>query len=265
MGRPMGPPVNQAPTRHVGVAGLSVAGVRLEYGRTVALAGVDLSVPQGVMAAIVGPNGAGKSSLLKAVLGLEPATGEVSVLGLTGQAAREQIAYVPQRTTVDWDFPASVLDVVLMGLYRELRWWRRIGRPERDRAMRALEEVGMDGLARAAVTRLSGGQQQRVFLARALVQDAAVYLLDEPLTGVDAPSEAALMATLQRLAASGRTVIAVHHDLGTLAAYFGWLALLDRRIVAAGPLEATLTQENLSLTYGRPLAPVAYAGAPAHA
>jgi manganese/zinc/iron transport system ATP- binding protein len=249
----------------IAVPALELSDVSVTYGQTVAIANVHLSVPQGALAAIVGPNGAGKSSLIRAVLGLTTAAGDVKVLGQQGAAGRQLVAYVPQRTSVDWDFPADVLDVVLMGLYRELRWWRRIGRDERDRAMRALAEVGMADLARRQVAQLSGGQQQRVFLARALVQDADVYLLDEPLTGVDAPSEAALMASLRNLVAGGRTVIAVHHDLSTLQAYFDWLALLDRKVVAAGPLAECLTVENLRSTYGKQLLAVPGVWAAAYA
>ncbi len=238
---------------HAAVPALELSGVSVSYGQTHAITDVDLSIPQGTLAAIVGPNGAGKSSLMKAVLGLTSATGDVKVLGKRAAAGRHLVAYVPQRRSVDWDFPATVLDVVLMGLYRELRWWRRIGRGERDRAMQALAEVGMADLARRQITKLSGGQQQRVFLARALVQDADLYLLDEPLAGVDAPSEAALMATLRNLVASGRTVVAVHHDLSTLQAHFDWLAFIHRKVIAAGPLTECLTLENLRSTYGTQL------------
>ncbi|MFA5551683.1 MAG: metal ABC transporter ATP-binding protein [Trueperaceae bacterium] len=223
----------------------------VRYGKVSAVEHVSLEVPVGVMGAIVGPNGAGKSTLLKLLLGLQDDyEGEVYLLGEDVARSRHRVAYVPQRSTVDWDFPADVLDVVLMGLYRELGPLRRVGRVEKARARAALAEVGMADFERRQIGQLSGGQQQRVFLARALVQQAELYLLDEPFAGVDAASELALVRVLKRLNAEGVTVLAVHHDLNTLEKYFDWLALLNVRLMAQGPLAATLTPEALQAAYG---------------
>jgi manganese/zinc/iron transport system ATP- binding protein len=212
---------------------------------------VDLVVPQGVLMAIVGPNGAGKTTLIKAVLGLvKAAAGQVLVYGEQYAEQRRLVAYVPQRGSVDWDFPTSVLDVVMMGRYGALGWIRRAGRRERDQAMAALDKVGMADLAQRQISQLSGGQQQRVFLARALVQEARVYLMDEPFQGVDAKTERAIITVLQELRAQGNTVVAVHHALQTVAEYFDWVAILNVRRIAAGPVDEVFTEENLRTAYG---------------
>jgi manganese/zinc/iron transport system ATP- binding protein len=212
---------------------------------------VDLAVPSGVLMAIVGPNGAGKSTLIKAVLGLlKPAAGEVLIHGRPYAEQRQLVAYVPQRGSVDWDFPTSVLDVVQMGRYGSLGWFRRAGRRERELALAALEQVDMAELADRQISQLSGGQQQRVFLARALVQDARVYLMDEPFQGVDAKTERAIVTVLQALRADGRTVVAVHHALQTVPEYFDWVLLLNVRRIAAGPVADVFNDENLRITYG---------------
>jgi manganese/zinc/iron transport system ATP- binding protein len=212
---------------------------------------VDLVVPEGVLMAIVGPNGAGKTTLIKSILGLVPtAAGRIEVLGASLAARRRDVAYVPQRGSVDWDFPTSVLDVVLMGTYGRLGWIRRPGAEERARASEALEQVGMADFADRQIAQLSGGQQQRVFLARALVQDARVYLMDEPFQGVDATTEKAIVALLQRLREDGKTVLVVHHDLQTVPEYFDWVLLLNVRRIAAGPVAEVFTDANLRLAYG---------------
>ena len=212
---------------------------------------VDLEVPPAVLMAVVGPNGAGKTTLIRAVLGLvRPAAGRALVLGKPYAEQRRRVAYVPQRGSVDWDFPTDVLDVVLMGTYGRLGWVRRPGRAERRDALAALEQVGMDGLAHRQISRLSGGQQQRVFLARALVQDADVYFMDEPFQGVDATTERAIVELLRTLRARGRTIVAVHHDLQTVPEYFDQVTLLNVRRIASGPVEEAFTEENLRLTYG---------------
>ena len=212
---------------------------------------IDLTVPAGVLMAIVGPNGAGKTTLIKAVLGLlKPAAGQILVHGQPYDRQHRLIAYVPQRGSVDWDFPTSVLDVVQMGRYGELGWLRRVGRRERDLSMSALEKVGMADLAHRQISQLSGGQQQRVFLARALVQDARVYLMDEPFQGVDAKTERAIVTVLQSLREAGDTVVVVHHALQTVPEYFDWVTLLNVRKIAAGPVADVFTEENLRLTYG---------------
>ena len=240
---------------------LSVAGLTVAYGEKPAVFSVDMTVAQGTMTAIVGPNGAGKSTLLKAVLGLvKPLSGEVRLFGLALSRARDRIAYVPQRASVDWDFPARVIDVVLMGLHRELGLLRRV-RPEHlDRAHSCLARVGMQDFATRQIGQLSGGQQQRVFLARALVQQADLYLLDEPFAGVDAATEKAIIAVLKELQAEGRTIVAVHHDLSTVRAYFDHLFLINTRAIAAGPVADVFTSENLQRAYGGRLGEAQLAG-----
>jgi manganese/zinc/iron transport system ATP- binding protein len=212
---------------------------------------IDLTVPAGVLMAIVGPNGAGKTTLIKAMLGLlKPAAGQVLIHGRPYDEQRRLIAYVPQRGSVDWDFPTSVLDVVQMGRYGALGWLRRVGRRERDLAMAALEKVGMEDFAHRQISQLSGGQQQRVFLARALVQDARAQLMDEPFQGVDAKTERAIVTVLQALREAGDTVVVVHHALQTVPEYFDWVMLLNVRKIAAGPVDDVFTAENLRVTYG---------------
>ncbi len=212
---------------------------------------IDLSLPEGKLIAIVGPNGAGKSTLLKAIVGLvQPITGWVRVFGQRWPLRRSWVGYVPQRESVDWDFPTSALDVVAMGLYGRLGWFRRPGRHYRRQAREYLEQVGLAEYAGRQISQLSGGQQQRVFLARALAQQARLYLMDEPFAGVDATTERAILAMLQKLRDEGRTVIAVHHDLHTVREYFDHVVLLNLRLVAAGPVATTFTPENLQRTYG---------------
>ncbi len=212
---------------------------------------IDVNVPAGVMAAIVGPNGAGKSTLVKAVLDLVPTTaGHVTMFGRPYAEQRRRVAYVPQRSAVDWDFPTTALDVVMMGRYGRLGWFRRPGRKTRDAAMAALDEVGLADLAQRQISELSGGQQQRVFLARALVQQAELYVLDEPMAGVDATTERVIVGLLKRLRDEGRTVIVVHHDLQTVREYFDWLVLLNVRVIAQGPVAEVYTPENLRRAYG---------------
>jgi manganese/zinc/iron transport system ATP- binding protein len=212
---------------------------------------VDVEVPVGVLMAIVGPNGAGKTTLIKSVLDLvRPAAGDILVNGAPYSEQRQQVAYVPQRGSVDWDFPTSVLDVVMMGLYGKLGWIRRPGAAQRSSALDALAKVGMTDYANRQISQLSGGQQQRVFLARALVQNASIYLMDEPFQGVDATTERAIVELLQTLRAAGSTVVVVHHDLQTVSEYFDWVLLLNVRRIAAGPVEDVFTDENLRATYG---------------
>ncbi|MHC4136045.1 MAG: metal ABC transporter ATP-binding protein [Planctomycetota bacterium] len=212
---------------------------------------IDLAVPEGRLAAIVGPNGAGKSTLLRAALDLVPlASGYVRVFGRPYREVSGRVAYVPQRESVDWDFPASVADVVLMGRYGKAGWFRRPSRKDRRRAHEALERVGMAEYADRQISRLSGGQQQRTFLARALAQDADLYVMDEPFAGVDAVTERAIVALLRELRDKGRTVLSVQHDLQTVPEYFDWVALLNMRLVACGPVAEAFTHENLHLTYG---------------
>ncbi len=212
---------------------------------------VDLSVPQGVLMAVVGPNGAGKTTLIKAMLDLVPiSAGRVLIAGRPYDEQRRKVAYVPQRGSVDWDFPTTALDVVMMGRYGALGWIKRPGAREKQASMEALEKVGMAAFAHRQISQLSGGQQQRVFLARSLVQDADVYLMDEPFQGVDATTERAIVTLLQELRASGSTVIVVHHDLQTVAEYFDWVTLLNVRRIASGPTAEVFTEPNLRAAYG---------------
>ena len=230
---------------------IEVADLTVAYRDQPVLWDVDLNVPSGVLMAIVGPNGAGKTTLIKAILGLvAPAAGRILIYGQPYANQRRLVGYVPQRGTVDWDFPTSVLDVVMMGCYGTLGWGRRPGRRERAQGMEALENVGMRDFADRQISQLSGGQQQRVFLARALVQNAQVYFMDEPFQGVDATTERAIVALLQDLRAAGKTVVAVHHDLQTVADYFDSVTLLNVRRIASGPVVEVFTEQNLRLAYG---------------
>ncbi len=212
---------------------------------------VDFDVPAGLLMAIVGPNGAGKTTLIKSILGLVRSTaGQVLIHGRPYKEVRRLVGYVPQRGSVDWDFPTSVLDVVIMGRYAHIGWVRRPGRADREGALRALEKVGMAEFAGRQISQLSGGQQQRVFLARALVQDARVYFMDEPFQGVDATTEQAIIGLLKELRADGKTVVVVHHDLQTVPEYFDWVTLLNVRRIASGPVDEVFTDQNLRLAYG---------------
>ncbi len=232
-------------------APLEVRDLTVAYREKPVLWDVDLVIPEGQLCAIVGPNGAGKSTLLKAVLGMVPrASGTVQFFGQPLQAVRRRIGYVPQRSSVDWDFPTNALDVVLMGLYGRLGWFRRPGRAEREEAMRALEQVGLAAFAQRQIAQLSGGQQQRVFLARALAQNSDLYFMDEPFAGVDAVTEEAILQVMHELKGRGKTVVVVHHDLETVRDYFDHLTLLNVQVIASGPLEQTFTAENLKATYG---------------
>ena len=212
---------------------------------------IDLDVPASTLMGIVGPNGAGKTTLIQTILGLvAPAAGQVRIFGAPYEAQRHRVGYVPQRGSVDWDFPTHALDVVMMGLYGQLGWFRRPGKKEREQARAALDQVGMLDYADRQISQLSGGQQQRVFLARALVQDADLYFMDEPLQGVDATTERAIIDLLRELRQRGCTVIVVHHDLQTVPEYFDHVMLLNVRRIASGPVDDVFTDENLRLTYG---------------
>ncbi len=235
----------------LGRSPLALRGLTVSYGGEAAVFSTDMTVAPGAMTAIIGPNGAGKSTLLKAALGIVPSlAGQVTFWGQPLQTARARIAYVPQRASVDWDFPTQVLDVVIMGLYRELGIFRRLRARHIARAMDCLDRVGMRDFAERQIGQLSGGQQQRVFLARALAQEADLYLLDEPFAGVDAATEAAIIAVLKDLRDAGRTVVAVHHDLSTVETYFDRVFLLNRRPVAEGTVAAAFTQDTLQAAYG---------------
>lgn len=237
--------------RDVVEAPVIVRDLTVAYRETPVLWDVDLTIPGGRLIAIVGPNGAGKSTLIKAILNLVPATsGTISIFGRPYREQRKLVGYVPQRGSVDWDFPTNALDVVQMGLYGRLGWIRRPGARERETATECLEKVGMAEYATRQISQLSGGQQQRVFLARALAQDAQIYFMDEPFAGVDATTEKAIIDVLRELRSRNRTIVVVHHDLDTVREYFDWLVLLNVRVIASGSVEDVFTLENLHATYG---------------
>ncbi|GJM45305.1 MAG: manganese ABC transporter ATP-binding protein [Gemmatimonadota bacterium] len=247
------PPVRTPEDAHSSLVNppLEVHDLTVAYHKRPVLWDIDFSIPKGVLVGVVGPNGAGKSTLIKAILGMVPlASGWVQTFGRPVKQMRQQIGYVPQRESVDWDFPTNALDVVLMGLYGKLGWFRRPGRAERERAHHCLEQVDMADYANRQISQLSGGQQQRVFLARALAQHADLYLMDEPFAGVDAATEKAIVRILSDLRSEGRTVIVVHHDLQTVNEYFDWCILLNMRQIAVGPTAEMFTEENLRRTYG---------------
>ena len=251
---PLGP-------EHSETSPLSIHDMTVAYHRKPVLWDIDLDIPEGKLVGIIGPNGAGKSTLIKASLDLIPrASGQVNIYGKPYQKQRHLVAYVPQRESVDWDFPVSALDVVTMGLYGQLGWFKRVGKKEREKARDALDRVGMAGYADRQISQLSGGQQQRVFLARALVQDATLYFMDEPFAGVDAATEKAIITLLSALREDGKTVLVVHHDLQTIPEYFDYLLMLNMRVVAVGPTEEVFTEENLRKTYGGRLTMLAEVG-----
>lgn len=233
------------------IAPLWVNDLTVAYHRKPVLWDIEMTLPEGRLVAVVGPNGAGKSTLIKAVLGLVPrASGAVTIYGKSYEAQRHLVGYVPQRESVDWDFPVNALDVVAMGLYRKIGWLRPVGKQHRRSALEALDKVGMANYAERQISQLSGGQQQRVFLARALAQDALLYFMDEPFAGVDVATERAIIALLKELKAAGKTCVVVHHDLQTVPTYFDHVVLLNMRLVAAGPVATVFNEENLKKTYG---------------
>jgi manganese/zinc/iron transport system ATP- binding protein len=230
---------------------IEIHDMTVAYHRKPVLWDIDLSVPEGKLIGIVGPNGAGKSTLIKAVLGMIPlASGKVEIYGQPAHRQRHLIGYVPQRETVDWDFPVTASDVVKMGTYGRLGWLRRPGKTEQKLTEDCLAQIGMTEFANRQIRQLSGGQQQRVFLARALAQDAQIYFLDEPFAGVDAATEQAIVELLQKLRSQNKTVLVVHHDLNTVRDYFDQVIMLNLRLIAAGPTETTFTNENLQKTFG---------------
>lgn len=212
---------------------------------------IHLEVPEGILMAIVGPNGAGKSTLIKAILGIQKSiAGTVEVFGKPYQTMRKKVAYVPQKGTVDWDFPTTAFDVVLMGTYGSLGWIRRPGRKEKKIALEALEKVDMLPFKNRQISQLSGGQQQRIFLARALAQNASIYFMDEPFQGVDATTEKAIINIMKELREDGKTLIVVHHDLQTVPEYFDWVTFLNVKKIATGPVKDIFNNQNLAKTYG---------------
>lgn len=230
---------------------LEVKDLSASYRKTIVLHDVNFSVQRGSLTGIIGPNGAGKSTLIKTILELHPAlNGTVKFFNESYNKVKKRIGYVPQRGSVDWDFPTDAWDVVTMGLYGQIGWLRRPTRKHKQKAYEALEKMGMADYADRQISQLSGGQQQRVFLARALVQDADMYFMDEPLAGVDAATERAIMTILKELKAKGKTVLVVHHDLQTVEDYFDHVLLLNRTIINHGKTEDVFTMENIVKTYG---------------
>ena len=212
---------------------------------------IDLVIPQGVLMAIVGPNGAGKSTLIKAILGIiDPIAGSVAIFGKPYKKQRKLVAYVPQKGSVDWDFPTTALDVVMMGTYGGLGWIKRPGQKQKKAALEALEKVDMLSFKSRQISQLSGGQQQRIFLARALVQNASIYFMDEPFQGVDSSTEIAIINILKELRKAGKTVVVVHHDLQTVPEYFDWVTFLNVKKIATGAVKDIFNDDNLTKTYG---------------
>ena len=230
---------------------ISVTELMVDYDGTTAIQDVDFKARARKLTAIVGPNGAGKSTLIKALLGLIPIrTGTISCFGASPKQYRKNISYVPQRAQIDWEFPANVFDVVAMGLYGELGLLRRFSSAHKDRVQRALSDVDMAEFATRQISQLSGGQQQRVFLARSIVQDAELILLDEPFGGIDAKSEAVIVDILRRQKQNGKSIVAVHHDLSTVKDYFDDVILLNKTVTASGPVNDVFTKLNVEKTYG---------------
>ncbi|MEK4298980.1 metal ABC transporter ATP-binding protein [Oceanobacillus sp. FSL W8-0428] len=230
---------------------INVDDLSASYQKNKVLNDVGFEVKEGTITAIVGPNGAGKSTLIKTMLGLHPKlTGKVSFWGSSFKTAKKKIGYVPQRGSVDWDFPTDALDVVTMGLYGKIGWFRIPSKKDKEKAMNALKKMGMEAYAHRQISQLSGGQQQRVFLARALAQDAELYFMDEPLAGVDASTEKAIMTILKELKSNGKTVLVVHHDLQTVPEYFDHVLFLNKTVYAYGETEEVFTKDNIATTYG---------------
>jgi manganese/zinc/iron transport system ATP- binding protein len=230
---------------------MEVHDLTVAYHRKPVLWDIDLTLPEGALVGVIGPNGAGKSTLIKAALGLVPiASGWVQFFGKPVDECRQRIGYVPQRESVDWDFPTNALDVVMMGLYGKLGWLKRPGKAEKEKAMECLAKVSMEDFADRQISQLSGGQQQRIFLARALAQDSDLYLMDEPFVGVDVATEKAIVEVLNQLKAENKTVIVVHHDLQTVEDYFDWVVMLNMRLITYGKTAEIFTPDNLRKTYG---------------
>ncbi len=247
--------IHSSSTPHEPDLAVHVEDLTVSYHSKPVLWDIDLDIPPGVLAAIVGPNGAGKSTLIKSILGLvKKSAGHIYIHGKPYIEQRSGVGYVPQRSSVDWDFPTTVSDVVTMGLYGQLGWFRRPRSKEQKQTMKALELVGMQDFANRQISQLSGGQQQRVFLARALVQNAEVYFLDEPMAGVDATTERAIVNILRELRNEGKTVVVVHHDLQTVTTYFDWMLILNVRTIAQGHVSEVYTAENLRAAYGGQIA-----------
>lgn len=230
---------------------LKVENLTVAYQKKVVLQNVSFSIPKGKLIGIIGPNGAGKSTLIKSILGLvPPISGDVSIFGKAYKKQRQLVGYVPQKESVDWDFPTDALDVVTMGRYGRLGWFKQPNRKDKEIARQCLDKVGMSEFSNRQISQLSGGQQQRVFLARALAQEAELYFMDEPFAGVDATTEKAIISLLMKLKQEEKTVLVVHHDLSTVKEYFDWIMLINGELIDIGPTEDIFTSEQLQRTYG---------------
>ena len=230
---------------------VDVHNLTVSYDNKPVLWNIDLTLPKGALVGIIGPNGAGKSTLIKAMMGIVPVdSGYVKIFGEALNVVRQKIAYVPQRESVDWDFPASVYDIVMMGRYGKMGLFKRPRKADADVVMDCLRKVGLVALKDRQIAQLSGGQQQRVFLARALAQEADLYFMDEPFAGVDIATETAIIVLLRELRNDGKTVVVVHHDLQSAAEYFNWTILINTRLIASGPTAQVLTNELFQKTYG---------------
>jgi manganese/zinc/iron transport system ATP- binding protein len=230
---------------------LEVHDLTVSYSKKPALWDVDFSIPEGKLVGIIGPNGAGKSTLIKAIMNLIPLdSGYVKIFSDDINNVRDKIAYVPQRGSVDWDFPANVLDIVLMGRYSKRGLFKRSTNDDKNIAMQSLEKTGMQQFIKRQISQLSGGQQQRVFIARALAQQADLYLMDEPFAGIDATTEQTIFQLLLQMRSEGKTILVVHHDLQSAYEYFDWIILLNTQLIASGPKDEIFVPEYLQKTYG---------------
>lgn len=243
------------------VPALEAHNITVIYHKKPVLWNIDFTLPQGEMIGIMGPNGAGKSTLIKALLGLVPLnSGYARLLGAELKQVRQRVSYIPQRQTIDWDFPATVEEVVMMGRFPHLGLFRRIGKEDRRLVKEALDQVSMSEFAQRQISQLSGGQQQRVFLARALAQQADLYLLDEPFVGVDASTEQSIIQLLRNMRDAGKTIVVVHHDLHTAPEYFNYLVLVNASLIACGPTKDVFTDELLRSTYSGKLTVLSQVG-----
>lgn len=230
---------------------IDIKHLNVSYYDHLVLNDINLNIPKGVMCAISGPNGAGKTTLVKSILNFIPhLTGSIKINGKDLKKEIDNISYVPQKESVNWQFPTTVSDVVLMGTYRELGWFKRPGKTQKDKANQAMKQLGILDLANKEIASLSGGQQQRVFLARMLCQDADIIFLDEPLVGIDKKSEQIIMNILNQLKEEGKTIIVVHHDLATIEKYFDYLVLVNHKIVSSGYVKDIFTPDNINQAYG---------------
>lgn len=237
---------------HEKVNAIDVQHLTVSYDRISVLWDLNFSIPTGKLIAIIGPNGAGKSTFVKTILGLtKPISGHINILGKPGKSQLKKIAYIPQRESIDWDFPITVEELVLQGLYSKLNFWKIARKKHRDKARSVLKAVDMEGYAHRQISQLSIGQQQRVFLARALLQDAEIYFLDEPFSGVDSVTEKLLFDFLKNLRSQGKTLFVIHHDLSSIQKHFDWVMLLNMRLIACGDVASCLSRENLKNTYGQ--------------